>query len=217
MIVVDIETRPNPQVLEDPEFWARKAEQLVPPLNYKDPAKIEDWRTKRITELREHAALEATTGIIVCIGYATSEVGADVLCTETQDSAGEARLLERFFEALADEDAATLRVWSGWNIASFDLPFLFGRAIAQTLWARAGVLPMPRNYRRVLDLYQILGGTLEDWMVALGWGQKKISGPDLLTVPLDVLVEHCHDDVRVSWLLAERVARLAGLGSGGEL
>ena len=55
--------------------------------------------------------------------------------------------------------------------------------------------PAPRDYRRVVDLMDLLGGKLDDWSFLFTGSFKDVSGADLLEISLDELVQHLRDDL----------------------
>jgi len=188
--VIDIETRPNPRILEDAEHWARAKEELVPPGNYKDPMKIESWKTEQIEKAREKTALTPWTGVVAAVGLMqVGSLNEKVFTAPSFDEGGELELLTM----LASSYDFSACSFVGWNIRRFDVPFLIGRCAVREVELLG--LPVPKNYHRVVDLYELLDGRLEDWMVAFGGSPKGVSGSAVLHLSADELAEHCRQDV----------------------
>ena len=134
----------------------QEIEQLKPPANYKDPAKIEAWKVDELPKKR--AALEAQmkaqaterdTKIedawrktsfdgalcqIVVIGSARGDDKPLTLHSKPEEVltlAGEARLLRAWFSALelVPESERMQFTWVGHNVLDFDLRIIFQRAV----------------------------------------------------------------------------------------
>lgn len=202
IIVLDIETRPDPAIAEDAVWWAKQLEGIEAPSNYKDPLKKEAYMAEKLEERRGKMALSSKTGIVVCIGWQYwEEETATVLETKSVDRNGEKDLLARFASILRAGDPS---LFVGWCVRRFDLPFLIARAII------AGVeitrLPMPRNWNRVVDLSQDLDidGTLSEWQYLMGGGFKEHDGDELAGLSIPELALHCADDVHDAAEMARR-------------
>ena len=120
-VAFDIETGPLPedelQALK-PEFQAAK--------NLRDPAKIEADIAAKIQAWHDDAALSAITGRVVAIAYSRDdEAGPDQVPILDIDP-DEVGLIKRFWDHYEDRDWA--HCWAGFNIYSFDLPFLIRRS-----------------------------------------------------------------------------------------
>lgn len=166
---LDIETIPvqNP-VLRDEvqkpvvDFYAERErglkmelEQIKPPANYKDAAKIEEWnkteRPKKETALRAQitacqaecaakvedawrkTSFDGALGQIVVIGFAMGEDKPTTLYSpqDCRTLKAEAELLRAFYKALAavPEPMWLSLCWVGHNIIDFDFRFLYQRSV----------------------------------------------------------------------------------------
>jgi hypothetical protein len=206
-ILFDIETRPDAAV-DVPEFWA--AQDIKAPSNYKDKLKIADYIANAEAEVRTKMALSPLTGVIVCIGVQVYEGGTPIVLSAPQaDRAGEREILLQLGEFL-DQEWDEKAPFITYNGRMFDMPFVAGRAMVQDLRLR---FPRGRDYRRHVDIYDdVFGktGSQSMWQFAMGGGLKKVSGKDLLTIPLPELAEHCEEDIK--WLdqMAVRTERIWG-------
>lgn len=160
-LVFDIETAANPEnlaLMPDPK----------PPANLKDQAKIEAAIAEKKAEQIEMAALDPDYGKILSIGYAAGPdmpisvtlVGESV-CVEWDPETGnevsfrevtEADVLTEFWEAFARCGGNCV----GYNILSFDLPYLLRRSMY--LGVQVPYFPVLARYRNepVTDLMAIL-------------------------------------------------------------
>jgi hypothetical protein len=159
----DIETQANPEnlaLMPDPK----------PPANLKDPAKIEAAVAEKKAELIEQAALDPDYGKVLSYGYATQPNGPitvvmaeDVIYAEQrrdaqtgdlfwyEEKVTEAGLLKSFWGTFSDCRGACV----GFNILSFDLPFLLARSMY--LGVKIPCIPVLARFRTdpVTDLYAI--------------------------------------------------------------
>lgn len=172
--IFDIETAPaSVERLERvmPEFEA--------PSNYKDADKIAASIKEQKARWIEKAALSPLTGQVLCIGV--REPGGAI--TILDGGGDEARLLVEWRELV--ESSGYSRYFAGFNIYSFDLPFLIRRA-----W-HFGIAPCVRsglNLRRLenwIDLREVwqcgdkqAEGSLNAIAKFFGIGAKTGSGKD---------------------------------------
>lgn len=204
ILVLDIETRPDPAIAEDPAWWAKEMEGCEAPSNYKDPLKIEAYKSDKLEERRGKMALSPMTAVVVCIGWQMWEDDeAQVLETPSVNREGEKVLMRRFGDALRAGGADDY-LWLGWCVRRFDLPFLIARSIITQV--EVPKLPMPRNWQKVVDLSQDLGmeGTLSQWQYLMGGGFKEHDGPELAALSIAELAEHCRQDVHDATEMARR-------------
>jgi len=189
--ILDIETRPDPEIAESVDWWTRIRDKIEAPSNYKDPVKIEGYRDKELLKAREKMALSARTGLVAMIGTEDFRNGDQRIHTnESLDRDGEKKALLEWIEYMPDTSRLI-----GWNHAAFDMPFLAGRCMLHGIdlphwW------PSPRDYRKVVDLMLLFGGSLEDWRFLLRGEWKDIGSRDTLTVSIEELEKHLRDDLR---------------------
>lgn len=201
-IVVDIETMPNPDAVKFlPEVRASGV--------LKDPAKIEaDIAEKKAAQL-ESMSLSPKTGRIACIGFYADDF-EDVVF-------GEIDALSRFNQLVNDRTIITF------NGKSFDIPFIFKRAMVNNLrWAG---IPQMREYTdkyksgsKHIDLkeeHEVYGQfdkfeSLESLaQFYLGAGKSDMDFkriPELLQSEAGQkeLASYCLQDCKLTWELAKR-------------
>jgi hypothetical protein len=130
-------------------------EQIRPPANYKDPAKIADWeKTERpkkeealraqiaacqaecaakVDEAYRRSSLDGALGQLVVIGFALDE-GQPMAFYDPKEYLSlraEARIIREFYQALemVPEIDRHLLLWVGHNVIDFDLRFLYQRSV----------------------------------------------------------------------------------------
>lgn len=114
-ITIDIETEPDPSALaHPPEFSA--------PSNYKDPAKIESYKSQAYEEWKDRMALRATTGRILCAGVKSILTGVEI------HEGNETDIVRSLVQVL-DFVFLDGEILCGWNHSQFDLPFIYQRAL----------------------------------------------------------------------------------------
>jgi len=204
VLVLDIETRPDPEVMDAAEFWQKKEELIEPDGRLKDPVKIADDLAKKSAQLREGAALSPITGLVAMVGLRLMHTDQNIVVGPEADPTRESE--KRVLQALAQwgERPSTI---IGFNVVDFDLPFLIARAALHGItipW-----LAKPRNYRRVVELRDLFTrGSLSDWRWLFTGKFKEVEGADTLLLPMSDLRRHLEDDLNNTAVLAERTQHI---------
>jgi uncharacterized protein YprB with RNaseH-like and TPR domain len=206
-IIFDIETGPLPvEQIEIPPF--------EPPANIKDPEKIAAREAAYKKEYVEQAALGALTGTIVAIGLAAPGKAGEMIAKDT-----EADTIRGFLAVLEELDWPRL---AGFNIATFDLPFLFRRCWALEIGPPIFKYRRDRywNDDRVLDLREVwqLGdrmakGSLDSISKCLGTGRKNGEGKDfaaLLKSDRKQAEGYLLNDLELTWKVYQRMYPVHG-------
>jgi len=207
-LVMDIETRPLPiEYLETNGLLP----EITAPGNYKDPDKIAAYIAEKKLEAVKDCALSALTGEVCAIAYSRND--KDEVITAT-DGVTEAQLLSSFWAQATQTIRSGKLV--GFNIKSFDLPFLLRRSWVNKI--EHPVIFVDRYFlgTAVWDLRETwqLGdrqapGNLDRICRALGLGQKNGNGADfgaLLATDPAKAREYCLNDLKLTKALAERLA-----------
>lgn len=206
MIAFDIETAPLPDEVLDlitPKFAA--------PANYKDMDKIAAYQAEKVKEWKSRAALDATTGRVICVGIATGDNPDDVVVCYGRTETDTLTAWWHQFDALRKADAT--RRWVGHNIALFDLPYLIRRS-----WINGVSIPstMPSLGRYLPDLFR---DTMQAWALtdyretvsldtlakAFGVGEKNGHGGDFYGLWLadrKKAMAYVENDVRLTYRVA---------------
>ncbi len=202
VLVLDVETRPDPAVTNNPQWWERLDAKIEAPSNYKDEMKKAAYVGERQQQLRDKIALSSRCAMLACVGLMLQDDDTPtVLANDELTRDGEKHMLRQLAEVWPESPGCIV----GFNVRDFDVPLLAVRLAIHGLelpW-----LPMPRNYRQVVELRDLFNdGPLSEWRFVFGGGFKDVEGKQLLELPISELVEHCRDDVRVEAMLAARTA-----------
>jgi DNA polymerase elongation subunit (family B) len=217
-LFLDIETQANPETIAlMPEPKA--------PGNLKDPAKIEAAIAEKKAEWIETAALDPDYGRILSIGtfvedkiavYINGEIYPEFVPDESDEAetvvykASETRILEAFWEDFRWCDCRCV----GFNILSFDLPYLLRRSMA--LGIKVPFLPSLAKYRvePVTDLFGILYNW--DWQRAKGLKQiaklygipndcPDVDGSKVKDLDVEALCAYQASDVKLTIALYQKM------------
>lgn len=151
-LYVDIETipGPHPPSLEELEALA--------PKTHKKPETVRQWAGENQDGEYRKQALDSMQGEILAIGYAFDDATPAVLI-RSEAIPSEADLLtvfEHVVEAAMAKRGSMRPVWVGHNIRSFDLPWLWRKALKYRLYDLAARIPRGRYDKDAED-------TLELW------------------------------------------------------
>ena len=153
ILFLDIETIPCENPADVPPVKA--------PSNYKDPEKIAAYIAEHAADAHRSTSLDPLLGRILCIGYAVD--GQPVECTPIESFADEAVILCKLDEVVRIMAANGPIHFCGHNLAAFDLPFLWLRAVKYGFHDLARRLPY-HQYQRpyLLDTMIAAGGPSRD-------------------------------------------------------
>lgn len=210
-IVFDIETIPNRDMVSRLPAIEIKAG------NLKDPAKIAEKEKAAKQEQIEKMALSPLYGRICAWVDAEDENTVFHSCMEEETDAEETRIIESAFESLSGNRVIT------YNGTSFDLPFLYRRAVILGIDVREFNLPplaeMTARYnnKHHIDLMTVWSGygNFEklDNLAAVLLDSRKIEidfrdFPELIRTQegRDKLLDYCRQDVLLTQKLWNRIA-----------
>lgn len=182
------------------------------PSNWKDPEKIRAFIVKKEADWYQQAALSATTGRVLAIGYIEDGGGFKALA-----SGDEQADIAAFWNLVSHYGSVTNKL-IGFNSNSFDLPFLIRRS--WKLGVRPPVTLMSGRYLNhncidLLDLWRC--GNREDRisldMLAryLDVGAKNGSGSDfasLWSMSREAALSYLENDVQITRRCAEVLGAL---------
>lgn len=203
--IFDIETAPLPiSHLESimPEFKA--------PAGWKDPAKIAASIAEKRESFISEAALDATTGRVLAIGYYIGEAYGEL------HGPNEAALLTGLWDILRSFQSGNQAFeLVGFNSNQFDLPFLFQRSIVLNVPRPLGLRQGRYWANHVIDLREVWNfgrkeqkGSLDHICRSLGLGQKTGSGADfakLYETDKEKALAYLRNDCQRTKNLAERI------------
>ena len=94
------------------------------PANYKDPVKIAEYQKANQEDQYKAQALDSMKGRIICVGYAVEECGVMVITGDEIDTLNNLNVALQ--SHMSYNESFT---WIGWNIETFDIPWLWRKAI----------------------------------------------------------------------------------------
>ena len=200
----DIETIPA----QDPAIRAEMRAAVTAPGQYSKPESIEKWLAENRDRVGDEQWLKTSfdggVGQCVCIGFALGDGEPQTFSVGGLDRDTEADMLDGFFEVLRHAGHVQL---VGHNIAGFDIPFLWKRAMV------LGVKP-PHNFPRnpkpwselicdtltLWDSQQKAGGSMDRICRLMGIpGRGDFSGADVWPASergeFRRVAEYCREDV----------------------
>ncbi len=146
-IFIDIETLPSP---EPPSL-----DEIQAPANYKDEAKIQAFKESKINEFYRAQALDSMRGQLLCIGFAIDDGPVQTLIRGMDGVNSEYDLLEAFSQEIKYCSPVT---WCGHNVKTFDLQWLWRKALKFGITALAQKIPRERYSRDVVDTLELWAG-----------------------------------------------------------
>ena len=157
-LYVDIETIPSPVApsIEDLELQA--------PKTMKKPETIRAWAEENQEHEHRKQALDSMAGEILAIGYAWNDEEPEVLY-RGPDMPGEGDLLQAFelaVEARMHNHGRMKPVWIGHNVRTFDLPWLWRKALKYRLHDLAARIPRGRYDKDVEDTLELWAADYKD-------------------------------------------------------
>lgn len=201
-IFLDIETIPGPNPPEPVLPPVPTRDMVTVPVNWKDPEKIEAHIDKGFKKLQDEHEFNVQTakdksveewrkesllshrGRILVIAWAIGEGPVKVRMVGQEPCGSESELMELFWLDVADMVTKFPMMWAGFNIRSFDLLWLWHRAVRERLWKLARAIPTKRYDKNVVDLREVWDGvnyqpkgTLDEILRFLG-GEGKNAGID---------------------------------------
>ena len=201
-IYIDIETIPagekiDPATMPHPAAM-KKAETIEAWRLEKAPQEAEDLYRKR--------SLKSMEGEIFCICWAIDDWEVETLYNVNLD---ESMLLNSFIVALNGPiDLRTSVIWVGHNNLTFDMAWIWRRAIKYDLTMLANLIKLDRYKHNIHDTMVMWRGadfkdytSLDSLARYLGVGQSEGSGADVydwyLAGEYDKITNHCKSDVEL--------------------
>lgn len=201
-IYIDIETIPGPEKPTVEEL-TKKA-----PGNLKKEETILRWAEENQEREWRKQALDSMRGRILTIGWSIGDDLSQALIVGQDRIETERDLLQQFQDYLVD--LKVTRVYSDWighNIRTFDLPWLWRKALQYRLFPLAGMIPRERFDRNVCDTMEIWAADFRDRVsldeiarfLGLSGKPDGIDGSKVFDLwqegRLEEIKEYCRDDV----------------------
>jgi hypothetical protein len=205
LLFIDIETIPGEKM---PELSEVKV-----PANYSKPETILKYQEEHLLDEYKRQSLDSMKGRILCLGWAvgdSKEVGTVEVVT------GDEKAILTQLEAVIFRDArfSGALQWCGWNVGSFDIPWIWRKSIQHGLDNLRRVTPH-NNRLLTLDLMKIWASDFKDYnklsSVAefLNIPHSIITGADVYDLwksnQMDAIVKHCKDDIETCIEIYKRI------------
>ena len=202
-LFIDIETLPS-EVMPSPD-------EITPPSNYKDPAKIRAYQESKVEECYRKQSLDSMKGRILCIGWAVDD--EEPQCVYSPD-ADEDVILATFHRCIEHHPSVE---WVGHAIKHFDLLWLCRKSIKYNLHKLAWMIPTARYADAITDTAELWSFTdwknyckLDDIAKFLGIpGKNGFDGSMVYDAWLagehEKIREYCKDDVRMVREVYQRI------------
>lgn len=154
-IYLDIETTVGPN--------RPSLDSVQAPANYKDPEKIKAYKESKLEEVYRVQALDSMQGRLLCTAWALDNNPVQALTVGLGDIQAEQELLQEL-EAKLLEMPHDLNImqWVGHNIKTFDLIWLWRKALKYRLWDLARYIPRQRYDKRVVDTLELWAADYRD-------------------------------------------------------
>lgn len=199
-LFIDIETVPCGEMpcLDD----------IKAPANYKDEAKILEWKKANQLEVYKKQALDSMKGQIICIGYALDDDDPTTI-----EEHNEELILRLLLHDLLYRDWS-IHMLVGWNIINFDIPWLWRKAIQYNLPDLRRILPHG-NPKLCIDLMKVWAANYKDYVSLsdcakfLGIEHDGGNGSEIYDLwqagDLDAIAEHCKRDINTTREIYRRI------------
>ena len=204
ILMIDIETIPSDKM---PELSEVKV-----PGNYSKPETILKYQEEHLLDEYRKQSLDSMKGRIFCTGWA---VGDSNGFGQVQTACGDEKAILDQLEATIFHDARFSGglQWCGWNISSFDIPFLWRKSIKHNMRMKSVI---PHNNRVMqLDLMKIWASDYKDYVKMsacaefLGIPHSSVSGSDVFNLwqedEREAIAQHCIDDVSTCIEIYKRI------------
>lgn len=213
-VVLDIETEPDLKWIKaTSDDFTAKLLKRDPPKNLKKGETIQKWYEDLLREAPEQrlkdAALSPIDGRITAIAVAPLWDDMEPIAIVNRNS--ESTLLHDFIACFAQCTRNQPAMLAGYNIATFDLPFIVARAAMHEIRLPRWWPEVARRYGICLDAFDILGrqGELGEWLARYGLPPKTGEGKDCSVYTDAELQGYVQNDVRVERLLLRRLATVS--------
>lgn len=208
-VAFDIETIPNEDLID-------QLPEIEPPKNYKDPEKIEAYLKEEKAKQIQKMALSPFWGRICCSVFKDAEI-LSISNFMINEKDNVAWTLENLAITVR-EKGETLITWNG---MSFDIPFLYTRAIILGVNFPSNLPVMSKLCRRYTvephcDLMEVYSGWDRSRRVSLDLAAKTILGKGKKDIDVSTflkllkegkpepILEHCKSDVELTLRLFDK-------------
>lgn len=183
--------------------------EVEPPKNYKDPEKIKKYQEEKLDEIYRKQALDSMQGRLLCLAWAIDDdpvqsviVGRN---TETEEE-----LINSIQKEILNLPIDIYSLgWVGHNIKTFDLPWIWRKALKYRCFDLARIIPRQRYDKRIKDTMEMWAIDFKDYVSLdkiakfLGMEGKgdRIDGSKVYDMwiegRLEEIENYCRDDVEL--------------------
>lgn len=187
-----------------------KLEDIKAPGNYSKPEAILKYQTENQMEFWKKQALNSMQGRIICIGYAHDGEVSTISMDYERDT------IELFYFRIKEISDRIQEIihFVGWNITSFDIPWLWRKAIQYDMRELRKMIPHGNRLLQT-DLMKVFASDFKDY-VSLDSCAKFLnikheggSGSDVFDWwqegNIDAIRAHCEADIRTTMDIYERI------------
>jgi hypothetical protein len=194
ILFIDIETIPGEKM---PELNEVKV-----PANYSKPETILKYQEEHLLDEYKKQSLDSMKGRILCLGWAlgdSNEIGTVEVAT------GDEKTILAQLEVVIFRDARFSGAihWCGWNVGSFDIPWIWRKSIQHGLDNLRWVTPH-NNRNLTLDLMKIWASDFKDYNKL-----SDVKGSDVYDLwkagNIEAIKQHCRDDVDTCMQIYQRI------------
>jgi 3'-5' exonuclease len=202
LLFVDIETIPSDTM--------PTIEDVKCPGNITKPESILKYQTEHQLEAYKKQALDSMEGQIICIGFNMEDGGMEI-------KAGyEIELLSWLAHHIGETQGQYLLpiTFIGWNISTFDIPWLWRKAIQYKLPKLRNALPH-NNKNMVIDLMKVWAAEYRDYVSLadcakfLGIPHEGGDGSEIYDLwkanDLEAIAAHCKRDLQTTMEIYRRI------------
>ena len=196
-LFIDIETIPG---MTMPPFESIKA-----PSNYTKSETILKYQQDHQLEAYKRQALDSMQGRIICIGYSIDD--------HINISIGDEHTTLMDFASDIVSNYNPYQ-WIGWNISSFDIPWLWRKAIQHNIPALRNIIPHG-NRAMITDLMRVWATDFKDYVSMsdcaqfLGIEHEGGNGSEIYDLwqagDFDAIAGHCRRDIETTMKIYERI------------
>jgi predicted PolB exonuclease-like 3'-5' exonuclease len=183
--------------------------EIEPPKNYKDPEKIKKYQEEKLDEIYRKQALDSMQGRLLCLAWAIDDGPVESIIvginTETEET-----LINSFQNFILNIPVDIYNLeWVGHNIKTFDLPWIWRKALKYRCFDLARIIPRQRYDKRIKDTMEMWAVDFKDYVsldkiakfLGLGGKEEGIDGSKVydmwLEGQLEKIEKYCREDVEL--------------------
>lgn len=182
-------------------------DEISAPANYKDEAKIQAYKEANQVEAWKKQALNSMQGRIICIGYTIDD-------SPHMITGDESVIMHEFESEMLELFYMNHYIFCGWNISTFDLPWLWRKSIQYNLPKLRKIIPKD-NRTEYIDLMKVWASDYKDYVSLdscakfLGIPHETEKGNKVFdwwqAGEIDKIADHCSKDILTTKEIYRRI------------